>query len=126
MFLLSPAKHFGVNLFRLPYSAFSNLNRAKNILAFSKPRFPRSAGMTPSVCLQIKYSSFKILCVHSHCPQWFSMPSLFIQEAHLRLQVPQDKTGPATLCSELRTQDQDCSLCNTQRWPPRERTGGGK
>lgn len=93
-----------MNLFRPPYSSFSNLNRAIIALAFSKLQLPHSAGMmAPNVCFPMKYFSFKILCFHSHYSERFSMPSLFIQMACLWVQVPLDKTEPASLCSELKT-----------------------
>lgn len=70
------------------------------------------------------FQNFKTLCFHSHCPQWFGIPNCFIWMARLLLYVPQDKTGSATLCSELRTQDQGCTVCATHKGGPQERANG--
>lgn len=88
-------------------------------LAFSKLQLPHSAGMiAPNVCFPMKYFSFKILCFHSHCSGRFSMPCLLIQMACLWLQVPVDKTGPDSLCSELKTKV--AQFVQAQRWLARE------
>lgn len=74
-------------------------------LAFSKPQFPHSAGMIPIVCFDEIFHIFKILYFHSHCPQLFTMHSLFIwspiydsKSSRIRLGQPHCAQG-----SELKT-----------------------